>query len=106
MTGRSKSNASICQPTETSSGSRVRRLGTTATSSKEYARRPRLPRPISISLTRVRLPVTRGGAIRPYAGGVGELNWAANVDYGTDRVLRPTSIGELQDAVRHSRKLR
>src|SRR6478736_7617683 len=49
-TGRSKWYASICQPTETSSGSRVRREGTTAMSSKENARRPRLPRPISISL--------------------------------------------------------
>src|SRR5690606_37475420 len=48
--GSSKWYASICQPTDTSSGSRVRRDGTTATSSKENARRPRLPRPISISL--------------------------------------------------------
>ena len=47
-TGRSKWYASICQPTETSSGSLVRREGTTATSSKEKACRPRLPRPISI----------------------------------------------------------
>src|SRR3954452_14157703 len=35
----------------TSSGSRVRREGTIATSSKEYARRARLARPISISVT-------------------------------------------------------
>ncbi len=48
-TGIAKWYASICQETLTSSGSRVRRLGTTATSSKEYARRPRLPRPISTS---------------------------------------------------------
>jgi len=33
--GMSKWYASICQPTDTSSGSRVRREGTTATSSKE-----------------------------------------------------------------------
>src|SRR5690349_23086047 len=48
--GSSKWYASICHPTDTSFGSRVRREGTTATSSKENARRPRLPRPISISL--------------------------------------------------------
>src|SRR4051794_18557100 len=36
---------------ETSFGSRVRRLGTTAMSSNAYALRPRLPRPISISVT-------------------------------------------------------
>ncbi len=48
-TGISNWYASICQLTDTSSGSRVRRDGTTATSSREYALRPRLPRPISIS---------------------------------------------------------
>ncbi len=42
--------ASIVQATETSSGSRVRRLGTTAMSSKAYTRRARLARPISISI--------------------------------------------------------
>jgi hypothetical protein len=35
ITGRSKWYASICQATDTSSGSRVRREGTTAMSSKE-----------------------------------------------------------------------
>jgi hypothetical protein len=35
MTGMAKWYASICQETETSSGSRVRRDGTTAMSSKE-----------------------------------------------------------------------
>jgi hypothetical protein len=43
--------ASICHAIETSFGSRVRRLGTTAMSSNAYALRPRLPRPISISVT-------------------------------------------------------
>ncbi len=37
------------QPMSTSSASRVRRLGTIAMSSKPYARRAFLPRPISIS---------------------------------------------------------
>src|SRR3954447_19936603 len=61
--GRAKREASICHAVETSSGSRVRRLGTMAMSSKEYARRPRLARPISISVTRARLT-----AVRPVPG--------------------------------------
>src|SRR3954471_11625056 len=48
--GMTKWYASIDQVTDTSSGSRVRRLGTIATSSKAYTRRPRLARPISISI--------------------------------------------------------
>src|SRR3954453_7654473 len=48
--GSSKRYASICQAIETSSGSRVRRLGPIAISSNPYASRPRLPRPVSISL--------------------------------------------------------
>ena len=42
MSGRSKRKASISQEMSTSSGSRVRRLGTMAMSSKPYARRPDL----------------------------------------------------------------
>ncbi len=69
MTGMSKWYASICQETETSSGSRVRREGTTAMSSKEKARRPRLPRPISISVTARSYRSPRGGkGWRPAAG--------------------------------------
>src|SRR4051812_10516535 len=49
MTGRSSLNASSSQEMSTSSGSRVRRLGTTAMSSNPYARRPDLPMPISTS---------------------------------------------------------
>ncbi len=49
--GDSNVNASIVHWTETSRGSRVRREGTTAMSSNAYARRPRLPAPISTSLT-------------------------------------------------------
>ena len=48
-TGTSNWNASIDHLTETSSGSRVRRFGTIAISSKEYTRRARFARPISIS---------------------------------------------------------
>src|SRR3954469_1837039 len=51
MRGRSKRNASISQVMSTSSGSRVRRLGTMAMSSNPYARRPDLPIPISTSAT-------------------------------------------------------
>ena len=49
--GKSNLYASICQEIETSCGSRVRRLGTIAISSKEYAARARLPGPNSISDT-------------------------------------------------------
>src|SRR5829696_5045219 len=45
--GRSKRNASICHAIETSSTSLVRREGTTATSSRWYARRAFFPMPIS-----------------------------------------------------------
>src|SRR5487761_2490132 len=48
--GFSNLNASNCHAVETRSGSRVRRLGAIAMSSNPYAGRPRLPRPISISL--------------------------------------------------------
>jgi predicted dehydrogenase len=51
ITGISKVSASMLQVSETTSGSRVRRDGTTAMSSNEYALRARLPRPISISIT-------------------------------------------------------
>src|SRR5688500_8418036 len=44
----------------TSSGSRVRRLGTMAMSSKPYALRPDLPMPISSSATRLAPWVRRG----------------------------------------------
>ena len=53
ITGASKVKASICQDRDTSSGSRVRRVGTTAMSSKAYACRARLPRPISICMLTV-----------------------------------------------------
>ncbi len=49
--GDAKVNASIDHCTLTSCGSRVRREGTTAMSSNAYARRPRLPAPISTSVT-------------------------------------------------------
>ena len=49
-TGISNLSASIDHVVLTASGSRVRRLGTTAMSSNENARRARLARPISISL--------------------------------------------------------
>ena len=49
MRGSPNLNASISQVMSTSSGSRVRRLGTMAMSSKPYARRPDLPIPISTS---------------------------------------------------------
>src|SRR5690348_16316761 len=49
MTGSSSLNASSSQEMSTSSGSRVRRLGTMAMSSNPYARRPDLPMPISTS---------------------------------------------------------
>src|SRR6187431_2883588 len=52
ITGMSNVYASIVQLTDTSWGSRVRRLGTIAMSSKAYARLARLARPISMSLTR------------------------------------------------------
>jgi hypothetical protein len=48
--GMSKEYASIDQVTETSSGSLVRLDGTTAMSSKAYARRARLEAPISVSI--------------------------------------------------------
>nr|BFF15368.1 hypothetical protein GCM10025699_66710 [Microbacterium flavescens] len=51
MIGVSNWNASIDQPTDTSRGSRVRRLGTIAMSSNAYARRARLDTPISTSVT-------------------------------------------------------
>src|SRR5690554_1887414 len=51
MIGVSNWNASIDQLTETSSGSRVRRVGTMAMSSNAYTRRARLARPISSSFT-------------------------------------------------------
>src|SRR5581483_9810261 len=47
--GRSNLYASISHEMSTSSGSRVRRLGTIAMSSNPYARRPVLPIPISTS---------------------------------------------------------
>ena len=47
--GSSNLYASISQVMSTSSGSRVRRLGTIAMSSNPYARRPVLPIPISTS---------------------------------------------------------
>ena len=47
--GSSNLKASISQEMSTSSGSRVRRLGTIAMSSNPYARRPDLPMPISTS---------------------------------------------------------
>ncbi len=51
MSGNSKVKASISQEMSTSSGSRVRRLGTMAMSSNPYALRPDLPMPISTSAT-------------------------------------------------------
>ena len=51
ISGRSNVKASISQEMSTSSGSRVRRLGTMAMSSNPYARRPDLPMPISTSAT-------------------------------------------------------
>src|SRR6266545_5706356 len=69
MSGNSKRNASISQEMSTSSGSRVRRLGTIAMSSNPYARRPDLPMPISTSATPC--PLTRAArkrvslAVRP-----------------------------------------
>src|SRR5436853_2337949 len=51
INGRSKRKASISHEMSTSSGTRVRRLGTMATSSNPYARRPDLPIPISTSAT-------------------------------------------------------
>ena len=53
ISGSSNRKASISQERSTSSGSRVRRLGTMAMSSSPYARRPDLPMPISISATLV-----------------------------------------------------
>src|SRR5215470_4161444 len=50
--GNSNRYASICHAIDTSSGSRVLRAGTMPISSSEYARRPLLPRPISMSVTR------------------------------------------------------
>jgi hypothetical protein len=47
--GKSNLYASICQVVETFSGSRVRRLGTIAMSSNEYAVRARFPGAISTS---------------------------------------------------------
>ena len=47
--GRSKEKASTSHEMSTSSGSRVRRLGTMAISSRPYARRPDFPRPTSTS---------------------------------------------------------
>ena len=52
MTGIAKVSASMLQASDTTSGSRVRRLGMMAMSSNEYALRARFPRPISISITR------------------------------------------------------
>jgi xylitol oxidase len=37
---------------------------------------------------------------------MGERNWAGNVDYGAARLLRPSSVEELQDLVGRARKLR
>src|SRR6266540_2850851 len=50
MRGSSNVQASISQDMSTSSGSRVRREGTMATSSNPYARLPVFPIPISISI--------------------------------------------------------
>src|SRR5699024_4788902 len=47
ITGMENLNASICQSNDTSSGSRVRRVGTIDMASKGMDSRPRLPRPIS-----------------------------------------------------------
>ena len=68
-----------------SSGSRVRREGTIAMSSKPYARRPFLPRPISISIARIlavgpdeKTPLEAGpnrrrrGAVRVVSRSVGQ----------------------------------
>src|SRR6266508_78164 len=51
-----------------SSGSRVRRLGTMAMSSKPYARRPLLPMPISTSATGVLRMLEPAPVSRPGAG--------------------------------------
>jgi hypothetical protein len=56
--GIEKLKASMLHDTETSCGSRVRRLGTMATSSNVYPRRARFERPISISLMVVFSPST------------------------------------------------
>ncbi|WP_426562949.1 FAD-binding protein [Angustibacter sp. McL0619] len=37
---------------------------------------------------------------------MGEQNWAGNVDYGAARLLRPTSVEQLQDMVRHAGRVR
>ena len=63
--------ASISQEMSTSSGSRVRRDGTIATSSNPYARRATFPLPISISIASPYVaptaPETRGA--HPGTGG-------------------------------------
>ena len=75
ITGSSKVKASISQEMSTSSGSRVRRLGTMAMSSNPYARRPDLPMPISTSATALPLfwdpvgPLVRGPVV-PVSGPV------------------------------------
>src|SRR5690606_9290641 len=60
----------MVQAVDTSSGLRVRRDGTTAMSSNVYARRARLPRPISMSmLTRPAYPSpSRSLGARPRTG--------------------------------------
>src|SRR5919204_6875692 len=52
----------------TSSGSRVRRLGTMAMSSNPYARRPDLPMPISTSATQPALRARIGEAAQDTGG--------------------------------------
>ncbi len=57
-----------CHERSTSSGSRVRLLGTMAISSRPYARRPRLPRPISISTRAPRVSLAWAGNLPPPPG--------------------------------------
>src|SRR5690606_24535862 len=94
ITGMSNWNASICQLRLTCLGSRVRRDGTTAMSSKEYARRPRLPRPISISLL-------TGTAYRPSVsverGRVNSMSWLDATMVGFD--TETTGISTERDRI-------
>ena len=67
--GSSNRRPSSSHEVSTSSGSRVRRLGTIAMSSNPYARRPDFPSPISTSAMRSHLlPVVRRNPIVPTEG--------------------------------------
>src|SRR3954465_1858029 len=63
ISGSSSLYASTSQLMSTSSGSRVRRLGTIAMSSNPYARRPDLPIPISTSTCPPELRIRYPGAL-------------------------------------------